>query len=65
MIYTHFSNLLLPEGVTTERQRTKYVFKVYRGENIIKTKNAVANKANIEKDAPSSYIEINFVGLRV
>lgn len=41
------------------------MFKVYRGENIIKMKNGDSNKVNFDNDPPSSFVEIHFVGLKV
>lgn len=58
----YFRNLLLPEGVTTERVRANYIFNVYKGENLIKLKSA---KGGIDKSPPNSSLQINFVGLKV
>lgn len=54
-----FSNLLLPEGMTLERQRANFVFKIYRGEDFLKQLKC-CNKVE-----PNVCIEVLFVGLKV
>lgn len=60
---------MLPEGMTSERQRAKYIFNIYRGENVVKIKpgSCCSNtpKVCFEGGTPNSYVEINFVGLKV
>lgn len=60
---------MLPEGMTSERQRAKYVFNIYRGENVVKIKPGSCcsgpPKVCFESGVPNSYVEIHFVGLKV
>lgn len=60
-IFNYFSNLLLPQGAATERQRTRFVFDLYRGEDLMKI-----NPSNqLIEDNFNSYVTINFAGVQV
>lgn len=67
--YRSFSNLLLPEGMTLERQRAIFVFKIYKAEDIAKSKatalTILKNPQLRHKDMPNTAIEITFAGVTV
>ncbi|XP_071050748.1 otoferlin-like [Onthophagus taurus] len=59
-------NLLLPDGLTLQRQRAIFIFKIYRGEDILKKKTILDNCRNKTKvGMPSTLIEISFAGITV
>lgn len=61
-----YRNLLLPEGITTERQRAHYIFKIYRGENLCRGKYMeTISSVRPEKDPLNAYVEVFFAGLKV
>jgi hypothetical protein len=56
--------MLVPEGVTSERQRARYVVRVYQADIAW----SAANKKNIfclSKDHVNPYVKISFAGLKV
>ncbi|KAI4471231.1 fer-1-like [Holotrichia oblita] len=61
-------NLLLPEGITLERQKALFIFKVYKGEEILKFKSTmidILKKSRHSKELPCTLIEITFAGITV
>lgn len=60
-------NLLLPDGLTLERQRALFVFKIYRGEGISrKTIRVLENLKKVDKSGPpNSLVQITFAGITV
>ncbi|GJQ70945.1 hypothetical protein Trydic_g861 [Trypoxylus dichotomus] len=62
-------NLLLPEGITLQRQKALFVFKVYKGEDILKYKSTMIDilkrPQHYAKVLPSSVIEVTFAGITV
>lgn len=69
-IITHFSNLLLPEGKFTERQKAKYMFDIYCCKNLIdKPSNIVRERLNIVEElkvtGPTTFVEVSFAGVSV
>lgn len=65
-----FRNLLLPDGVPLERQRAKFVIKIYRADGLPRMNSSIM--ANVKraftgesKDLVSPYVQISFAGLCV
>lgn len=63
-------NLLLPDGVPIERQRAKFVIKIYRADGLPRMNSSLM--ANVKKaltgewkDLVSPYVNISFAGLSV
>lgn len=63
-------NLLLPDGVPIERQRAKFVVKVYRADGLPKMNSSIM--ANVKKaftgevkDLVDPYVQVSFAGLTV
>lgn len=63
-----FRNLLLPEGVSVERQRARIMVKIYRADGLPRMNSSVM--ANMKKaitgeskDLVSSYVQVSFAGL--
>lgn len=63
-------NLLLPDGVPLERQRAKFVIKIYRADGLPRMNSSLM--ANVKKaltgeskDLVSPYVNISFAGLSV
>jgi hypothetical protein len=63
-------NLLLPDGVPIERQRAKFVVKVYRADGLPKMNSSIM--ANVKKaftgevkDLVDPYVQVSFAGLSV
>jgi hypothetical protein len=54
------SNLLVPEGVTADRMRARYVVRVYQADIVTST----INKAKT-LDRIDSFVRISFAGLKV
>jgi hypothetical protein len=64
------SNLLLPEGVPVERQRARFVVRVYRADGLPKMNSSIM--ANVKraftgemKDLVDPYVQVSFAGLTV
>ncbi|KAK5642454.1 hypothetical protein RI129_008621 [Pyrocoelia pectoralis] len=56
-------NLLQSAGVTADRQKANYIFKIYRGEDLSKGRGLDLKYSRpIEKDPPSTFVEICFAG---
>lgn len=69
LIFLH-SNLLLPDGVPIERQRAKFVIKIYRADGLPRMNSSIM--ANMKraftgesKDLVSPYVNVSFAGLSV
>lgn len=74
-IHTFFNslicrNLLLPDGVPIERQRAKFVIKIYRADGLPRMNSSIM--ANVKraftgevKDLVSPYVHVSFAGLSV
>ena len=65
-----FSNLLLPDGVPAERQRAKYIVRIYRADGLPKMNSSVM--ANLKhafgaqnRDLVDPYVQVSFAGLTV
>lgn len=65
-----FRNLLLPDGVPIERQRAKFVVKIYRADGLPRMNSSIM--ANVKraftgetKDLVSPYVQVSFAGLSV
>lgn len=63
-------NLLLPDGVPIERQRAKFIVKVYRADGLPKMNSSIM--ANVKKaftgeikDLVDPYVQVSFAGLTV
>lgn len=63
-------NLLLPDGVPIERQRARFVVKIYRADGLPKMNSSIM--ANVKKaftgevkDLVDPYVQVSFAGLSV
>lgn len=63
-------NLLLPDGVPVDRQRAKYVVRVYRADGLPKMNSTLV--ANVKKaftgenrDLVDPFVQVSFAGLTV
>lgn len=63
-------NLLLPDGVPIERQRARFIVKVYRADGLPKMNSSIM--ANVKKaftgevkDLVDPYVQVSFAGLTV
>lgn len=63
-------NLLLPDGVPIERQRAKFIVKIYRADGLPKMNSGIM--ANVKKaftgeirDLVDPYVQVSFAGLTV
>lgn len=68
-IFLH-RNLLLPDGVPIERQRAKFVVKIYRADGLPRMNSSIM--ANVKraftgesKDLVNPYVQVSFAGLSV
>ena len=66
----HSSNLLLPDGVPAERQRAKYIVRIYRADGLPRMNSSIM--ANIKhvlggqtRDLVDPYVQVSFAGLTV
>lgn len=64
------SNLLLPDGIPADRQKARYVIKVYRAEGLPTVNTGIM--ANVKKaligesrDLVDPYVEVHFCGHKV
>lgn len=65
-----FRNLLLPDGVPIERQRARFIVKIYRADGLPQMNSSIM--ANVKKaltgenrDLVSPYVQVSFAGLTV
>lgn len=65
-----FSNLLLPDGVPIDRQRARFIIKIYRADGLPKMNSSIM--ANVKKaftgelnDLVDPYVQVSFAGLTV
>lgn len=70
MFVVYFRNLLLPDGVPIERQRAKFIVKIYRADGLPRMNSSIM--ANVKKaltgeskDLVSPYVQVSFAGLMV
>lgn len=63
-------NLLLPDGVPAERQRAKYIIRVYRADGLPRMNSSIM--ANLKhafggqtRDLVDPYVQVSFAGLTV
>lgn len=63
-------NLLLPDGVPIERQRAKFLIKIYRADGLPRMNSSIM--ANVKRaftgearDLVSPYVHVSFAGLSV
>jgi hypothetical protein len=66
----YFRNLLLPDGVPVERQRARFIVRVYRADGLPKMNSSIV--ANVKKaftgevkDLVDPYVQVSFAGLTV
>lgn len=69
-LFAFFRNLLLPEGVPTERQRARYVVFVHKADGLPKMNLSIM--ANVKKaltgetkDLVDPFVRVSFAGLSV
>lgn len=63
-------NILLPDGVPAERQRARFIFKIYKAEGLPKMNTRVTEKLKSMlqgemRDLVDSFVEITFCGQKV
>lgn len=65
-----YRNLLLPDGVPTDRQRARFIVKIYRADGLPKMNSSLM--ANVRKaftgelnDLVDPYVQVSFAGLMV
>lgn len=70
MDFFFIRNLLLPDGVPIERQRARFIIRVYRADGLPKMNSSIM--ANVKKaftgemkDLVDPYVKISFAGLTV
>ena len=62
--------MLLPDGVPAERQRARFIFKIYKAEGLPKMNTRMTEKLKSMlqgemRDLVDSYVEITFCGQKV
>ena len=64
------SNLLLPDGVPVERQRARFIVRIYRADGLPKMNSSIM--ANVKraftgeaKDLVDPYVQVSFAGMTV
>lgn len=65
-----YRNLLLPDGVPAERQRAKYIVRIYRADGLPRMNSSImANLKHafggLNKDLVDPYVQVSFAGLTV
>ena len=63
-------NLLIPVGITAERQRAKFIVRIYRADGLPRMNSSImANLKHVfgalQKDLVSPYVQVSFAGLSV
>ena len=66
----YFRNLLLPDGVPAERQRAKYIVRIYRADGLPRMNSSImANLkhafGSVARDLVDPYVQVSFAGLTV
>ena len=66
----HFCrNLLLPDGVPAERQRAKYIVRVYRADGLPRMNSTIMGTLKHfigpQKDLVDPFVQVSFAGLQV
>ena len=66
----NFRNLLIPSGVTAERQRAKFIVRIYRADGLPRMNSSImANLKHAfgaqQKDLVNPYVQVSFAGLAV
>ena len=69
-LFIHLRNLLLPDGVPAERQRAKYIVRIYRADGLPRMNSSImANLKHafggLTKDLVDPYVQVSFAGLTV
>ena len=69
-LFIVFRNLLLPDGVPAERQRAKYIVRIYRADGLPRMNSSImANLKHafggLTKDLVDPYVQVSFAGLSV
>lgn len=66
----YFRNLLLPDGVPIDRQRARFIVKIYRADGLPKMNSSIM--ANVKKaftgetsDLVDPFVQVSFAGLTV
>lgn len=66
----NFRNILLPDGVPIDRQRARFIVKIYRADGLPKMNSSIM--ANVKKaftgevnDLVDPYVQVSFAGLTV
>ena len=70
VVHFVFRNLLLPDGVPAERQRAKYIVRIYRADGLPRMNSSImANLKHafggLTKDLVDPYVQVSFAGLTV
>ena len=65
-----FRNLLLPDGVPQERQKAKFIFKIYKADGLPKMNAKLTEKLKTvfqgeSRDLVDPFVEISFCGQKV
>ena len=62
-------NLLLPDGVPAERQRAKYIVRVYRADGLPRMNSTIMGTLKHfigpQKDLVDPFVQVSFAGLQV
>ena len=63
-------NLLVPQGVTAERQRAKFMVRIYRADGLPRMNSSImANLKHVfgaqQRDLVSPFVQVSFAGLQV
>ena len=70
VIVPYCSNLLIPVGISAERQRAKFIVRIYRADGLPRMNSSImANLKHVfggqQKDLVSPYVQVAFAGLTV
>ena len=68
-LHIYCSNLLLPDGVPAERQRAKYIVRVYRADGLPRMNSTIMGTLKHfigpQKDLVDPFVQVSFAGLQV